>query len=327
MKFTVIIPVYNVEDYLDECINSVLNQSYKNYEIILVDDGSTDESGIICDRFEKDNPQIMVIHKKNGGLSSARNIGIQLAKGDYVVFLDSDDYWDDENALEKVAMIIQKYDYDVLNFHYKKNYEKSGNMIDPFQKVNIKEYAQLSLNEKKYYLVKKNQFIASACNKIIKKAMFEEHYLFFDEGKTSEDINWCARLLVFSKNMGICNEDFYVYRQRNKSITHTVQLQNLIDLKNNLQSCLDFFTKSSLINYDQLACYNYLSYTFCTSLICYYLIDDKSKKELLPQLKKYLFLLNYHQNKKVYIFYIINKYLGSCTLLFFVKVYSYIYKL
>lgn len=98
-KFTVIIPVYNVAAYLAKCIDSVLKQEFKQYEVILIDDGSTDESGTICDKFAEQDKRIVVIHQKNKGLSAARNIGIENAKGEYILFLDSDDYWHDSSAL------------------------------------------------------------------------------------------------------------------------------------------------------------------------------------------------------------------------------------
>lgn len=101
--FSIIVPVYNVEHYLGECIDSVISQTYEDYEIILIDDGSTDNSGSICDLYKKrfDN-KIKVIHQKNGGLSKARNTGIFYAQGIYIIFLDSDDYFLDKNALSKI---------------------------------------------------------------------------------------------------------------------------------------------------------------------------------------------------------------------------------
>ena len=95
-KVSVIIPVYNVEQYLNRCIDSVLNQTYKDFEIILVDDGSTDKSGEICDVYAEKDSRITVIHKENGGLSDARNFGIDAARGDFLTFLDSDDYFHPE---------------------------------------------------------------------------------------------------------------------------------------------------------------------------------------------------------------------------------------
>lgn len=112
-KISVIVPVYNVEDYLEECINSILGQTYKNLEIILVDDGSTDNSSKICDIYEKKDKRIKVIHKENGGLSSARNEGLKYRTGEYISFVDSDDFID-KTMYEKLYSAIKKYDADVV---------------------------------------------------------------------------------------------------------------------------------------------------------------------------------------------------------------------
>ncbi|MCD7951058.1 MAG: glycosyltransferase [Erysipelotrichaceae bacterium] len=121
IMFSIIVPVYQVEKYLNDCINSILNQSYKDYEIILVDDGSYDLSPIICDQYQNKYSNIKAIHKQNKGLSSARNIGLLNAKGDYILFIDSDDLWvDDVQILEKIAIKLNKYHCDVLIFNYKK---------------------------------------------------------------------------------------------------------------------------------------------------------------------------------------------------------------
>ena len=106
---SVIIPVYNVEEYLDECVKSLMSQTYSNYELILVDDGATDKSGLLCDEWEKTDNRIKVIHKENGGLSTARNAGLDIASGDYICFIDSDDFVRD-NYLESFRYIFLIYE-------------------------------------------------------------------------------------------------------------------------------------------------------------------------------------------------------------------------
>ena len=111
VKFSIIVPVYKVEKYLERCINSILSQTYRNFELILVDDGSTDNCPRICDEYVKSNNRINVIHKKNGGLSSARNAGIDRSTGEYIIFVDSDDYWNSNHALQKIveALVLCKF--------------------------------------------------------------------------------------------------------------------------------------------------------------------------------------------------------------------------
>ena len=120
-KISIIIPVYNVEPYLRRCIDSVLEQTMQDYEIVVVNDGSTDNSGSICDQYANQYDQIRVIHKQNGGLSDARNTGIKAATGDYILFLDSDDYLDTD-ALEKLWTGVNK-NVDIIIGGYKKIYQ------------------------------------------------------------------------------------------------------------------------------------------------------------------------------------------------------------
>ena len=117
---SIIVPVYNVEPFISECINSILIQSYKNFELILVNDGSTDNSPTICEQYASKDKRIKVIHKANGGLSDARNWGLKFSSGEYVVFLDSDDYWNDCDALFSLYSLLNKYsEVDVVFFSLK----------------------------------------------------------------------------------------------------------------------------------------------------------------------------------------------------------------
>ncbi len=116
---SIILPIYNVEKYLDRCMKSILKQSFKDYEIILVDDGSTDSSPILCDKYGKQLNKVKVLHKSNGGLSSARNAGLELAKGKYIFWLDSDDYISEE-ALSSIVKTLNKSEVDILKFNYRR---------------------------------------------------------------------------------------------------------------------------------------------------------------------------------------------------------------
>ena len=117
MKFSFVIPVYNAEKYLEECVASITNQSYKNIEILLVDDGSKDTSGIICDRLSKKDARIRVIHKKNEGPGSARNIGVKYATGNFIIFCDADDYYSDNDFLKLIAVKVDD-NTDIVVFNY-----------------------------------------------------------------------------------------------------------------------------------------------------------------------------------------------------------------
>lgn len=129
MKFSIIIPCYKVEQYLHQCVDSVLAQTYEDYEVILVDDGSPDNSPAICDEYGKKTDKVKVIHKPNGGLSDARNAGLDVARGEFVLFLDSDDWWDDKEALHKIDTCIKKTGADIIIFGMKKYFSLENVMV------------------------------------------------------------------------------------------------------------------------------------------------------------------------------------------------------
>ena len=121
-KLSIIIPVFNVEEYLPKCIESVVNQTYDNLEILLINDGSTDNSGVICDNFAHKDERVKVVHKENGGLSAARNLGLSLATGHYIAFLDSDDYIDSE-MYETLVDALENADADIAACGFKEIYQ------------------------------------------------------------------------------------------------------------------------------------------------------------------------------------------------------------
>lgn len=229
--FSIIMPVYNVENYLHQSVNSILAQSIDDYELILVDDGSTDNSPVICDDLSDSNDHIKVIHKQNGGLSDARNFGIKAASGKYIIFIDSDDYWDDNDALEKLKKIIQKQNPDVITWRYKKFCEsnlRTSKSIG-YNCLPLGRYAPEEL-------LKSNNFCVSACCKAIKNEFFKTNDLFFKNNALSEDVLWSAQLICATTNIVPSNLDFYVYRQRSGSISHSIKQKNIEDLKDHILS-------------------------------------------------------------------------------------------
>lgn len=321
---SVIVPVYNVEKYLKQCVDSVLNQTYLDYEIILVDDGSKDNSGMLCDEYQKLSNKIKVIHKENGGLSSARNCGIRHASGEYLMFLDSDDYWDNNHALEKVVSSLD--DCDFLNFHYKKYFEDTKKYQHVFGNIDISLFNQLDIVEKKNLLIQSNQYITSACNKVVSKNFIDKYELYFSEGITSEDIDWCARLFLLSNFVEASNDDFYVYRQREQSITHTVKLKNLIDLSNNIIRSLSYMNQYTYNKQIEHSYLSYMAYQYGIFLVCYHLVEDENKKEILNKMKDYSYLLQYGLSKKVKLLYIVKKLFGFNFMMLLLKLYSLVRK-
>ena len=236
--FSIIIPVYQTEKYIIDCIESVLKQDSDDYELILVDDGSTDGSSKICDQYASQFEKISVIHKRNGGLSDARNKGIRAAAGEYLLFLDSDDFWSDSQFLKKLKSGIEQQDCDVMNFHYKYYYEEENQYRDFFSPIDEESLGKMNADQRFQYLVEQNQYIASACNKAVSRRLILQNNLYFRVGITSEDIEWCARLASCSNKMGGCNLNAYCYRQRAESITHTLKAENVDMLRKNIRACI-----------------------------------------------------------------------------------------
>lgn len=211
---SVIVPVYNVEKYLDKCINSIINQTYQNLEIILVDDGSTDNSGILCDAFCNKDGRVQVIHQKNGGLSSARNTGIDHSNGNYLTFVDSDD-WIDPTMIERLYSRI-KEDHSQISFCDFKYVDEQGNIsYDGHGKVNkvLDEYQFWQ----DVYTTKNTVCYIVSWGKLIQRSVFENG-IRFEEGKIHEDEFIIHRLLQ-NRKISFLSEHLYMYYQRNDSIT------------------------------------------------------------------------------------------------------------
>ena len=214
-EFSIIIPVYNVANYLDKAIESVLSQniSADMYEIILVDDGSTDASGDKCDQWENRFPTLIkVIHKKNAGLGFARNSGLEVASGEYIIFLDSDDYWIDDDALRKFEIKIKEENPDVVVFKNCIYDELTGTFKEPKKD----RESEIALED----AIKLEYFDFSAWNKAVKRSLLVDNNIAFKKG-ISEDMLWSYKILLYSEKISFCLEkSVYVYRKgRTGSLT------------------------------------------------------------------------------------------------------------
>lgn len=210
-KISVVVPMYNVEDYLESCVSSLTNQTYKNLEIILVDDGSPDNSGKIADELARKDSRIKVIHKQNGGLSDARNAGMAVATGDYMMFADSDDLLT-ETACEKLVSELEKEEADYVIGNYINCNEDGEFWEKPV--FNTGKYKSFELNIKDY---KDSFFIMNSgvWNKIYRRDFIEKLGLKFVIGLPAEDAIFTTYCFIKSKKVTYIPEIVYVYRQRN----------------------------------------------------------------------------------------------------------------
>ena len=210
-KISVIVPVYNVEQYLERCVDSIINQTYKNLEIILVNDGSTDNSGQLCDELAKKDDRIRVIHKKNGGLSDARNVGIDEAEAELVGFIDSDDYID-EDMYEVLINNLKAANADLSMCGH---YDVYNNV--PESQVSDKKTWELSPQEAIKMVMEAKILSVTAVNKLYKKSLFSEFK--FKIGKIAEDAFIMIKLLDKCNKIVATNEKKYYYVHRENSIT------------------------------------------------------------------------------------------------------------
>lgn len=220
MKASIIIPVYNTAPYLEQCVESVLQQTYTNFELILVDDGSTDTSPDLCDRLAKSDERIRVIHQANGGSSKARNAGIKFAEGDVILFLDSDDYWKAKDGLESIINVFEHTLCDVVEFGCWKFWNGTTKMIlESHPSVHADWENEREKEEILIYLLKKGALTACAWNKAIHRRLFDHYDLSFREGVIAEDIDWTARLMIAAGSVICISEPIVAYRKRKASIT------------------------------------------------------------------------------------------------------------
>lgn len=317
-KFTVIIPVYNVAAYLSKCVDSVLKQDFKQYEVILIDDGSTDESGKICDEFAKQDKRIVVIHQKNKGLSAARNMGIENAKGEYILFLDSDDYWHDSSALNIIYSRLSVSNADILSFNYMKFCD------DIFERPYFRQDNDMPLDELEKnsleYQVNNDLWIACAWNKVIKRELFCEGKLHFNLGITSEDIDWCLRLALYAEKFDFIANVIVCYRQRKTSISKSITVQKMDMLIDNIEVCLSLLeTEKRIQKVDILK--PYIGYQYGTAIYSVSSIADKKEcNRLMGRLNEKKDVLKWSKNRKVQMLQLADDIGGTKFLIFLLKI-------
>lgn len=235
-KVSVIIPIYNVEDYLERCLLSIINQTYKNIQIILVNDGSTDQSGQICTRFSEKDARITVIQKQNGGLSDARNYGLKAALGDYVTFIDSDDYVS-KDYIEYLVSILEKKNADISVVGYK---HFKGDTCDIEEDVKEQLYCYNSKNALEDLLYQK-RISTSAWAKLYRRELFND--IWFPKGKLYEDVNTIYKLFFKAKLIVWSSSQKYYYCIRKNSIVHSKFNPRKIDYVDNCREVADFIAE------------------------------------------------------------------------------------
>ncbi len=253
-KISVIVPIYNVENYLIKCIDSIIFQTYKDIEIILVDDGSTDRSAEICDNYAQNDDRIRVVHQKNQGLVAARKVGLKLSKGDYIIFVDGDD--DISPILcERMLYHIQYYNADFVHSNYLINNEKIHKGILDKQIVDYKHLTfseRLGIVSKEVFGYKnnnQNKITPSIWSKIFRKDIIVECYNILDNNYSyGEDLICLCHVLMRCHKAVFVPEAYYNYYERKGSLSHTYDLYNFARISNLYAYINQVFTQYDCIN-------------------------------------------------------------------------------
>lgn len=295
--FSIIVPVYNVERYLRKCVDSILIQSYKNYELILVDDGSPDMSGEICDEYSSKYDNINVIHKKNGGSSDARNFGVGVSKGQYIIFLDSDDFFRDGNLLLSLYERAKEHNEDLIiyssiNIFYSLGPRKRYGDYDIHNCDRLDKDALLE------YLYKTNNFPGAAWTCCVKSEILFENNIKFPIGVTGEDYIWILKVLEKVASIGLCNDAVVMHLMDSPgSITSKARISGF----RGINLCLNYYLKKDYRW--PLGIRKHMAYIFLIALYSYVRLSDTDRKEASKLLKEVKDVLRHSDDKRHRLFY------------------------
>lgn len=298
---SVIIPVYKVEAYLCQCVDSILGQTYRDLEIILVDDGSPDGCPDICDNYALQDSRVKVIHKVNGGLSDARNVGLEAACGEYVIFVDSDDYWAGPEVLNNLVRVFESSDtsLDFVNFNCRYYYQ-TDHLLKPWLVYPESVLQGKHKKEVIMALILHGLFPMSACMKLIRREFLEDNRIRFVKGIFAEDIPWFLEILKKCCNFRFVNEYAYVYR---KQVEGTISSSFSEKKYNDLFTIVCEETGKIQAEYQDSelkeALLAFMAYEYCILLGMVNHFSGSERKNQLKKLKQYRWLLQYDLNPKV----------------------------
>ncbi|AGF78797.1 glycosyl transferase [Desulfocapsa sulfexigens DSM 10523] len=294
---SLIIPAYNVETYISECLESVVNQTLENIEIIIVDDGSTDNTLQVSEKYQSIDSRIKIIKQANSGTSCARNIGVKQSTGEYVLFIDSDD-WIANNTCEILYKKAKKHNLDVLVYEY---YLAIGD-----RRIKRNSYLHENIITGKIFLTESlnyNSFCLSACNKFITRDLAIK--IPFRENHVHEDIEFSYLIMLDAKRVAMCNEYLYYYRRfRTGSNTSELKMKNIFDLFKIYNFIETSICKSSFSDVLKSNGYNIAKFEKLNMESVYKLIDKSNKNDGTKQIIH--FLKSNNEFRRLGWFYVLN---------------------
>ena len=275
--FSVIIPVYQAEKHLRECIYSVQKQTFPNWEMLLIDDGSRDASLKICEEMMNTDSRIKVVSQSNSGAAQARNRGTELAHGEYILYLDSDDYWEDKCALEKIHKRVEGDLPDICLFGCIDEYAEPGERIQ--SRGNYDQKAMQTGDKATILesLITTNEFPGSCWIMAVRTKLLDKNKIWFISGHRAEDIDWVLKVLCAAKSFAALNEPFYIYRKAQaNSVTGTAGLKSLSDILETISA----WTNRLKTEPDDCGALNtYIVYIFFTTLVIYNSLRSEDRRK------------------------------------------------
>lgn len=306
---TIIIPVYNVQDYLKECVDSILCQMTEEVECILVDDGSTDLSGELCDRYGQEDSRFYVVHKQNGGLSSARNEGLKFAKGKYITFIDSDDRIS-KNCIKEIIEWAKNSETDFCFMQIIKFYP-NGETEDLGEKIYSKDFIEKNKEEICKALSKKPKYPGSACGKLYRRCFLEQYHLNFPKDKRySEDLGFIRDCIIQAQKIEALDFPFYEYRQnRVGSITNKKKEKNFFDLTLFVKETVALLEQKDYKNIEKYLL-SFVAYEYSILLWMFMRVDFQNKEDATTFLRSYRYVLKHGKARRIKMINLIMKVLG-----------------
>jgi len=301
MFLSVIIPVYNTEKYLKKCFDSIRMQKFCDYEVIVVDDGSTDKSPFLCDEYAQDDERVKIYHIENGGASHARNLGFQYAKGEYIYCLDCDDYFNDEEYFTKIYDSLKNNPVDILQTGatYVTGLEEQVNKILSFDDnvdINVEQpYKTIE------YLIRNGKYEVSCWTKVIRRGFLIEKKVFFDETLLIEDVDWNMRFVseITTYNLLPCSSYVHVYREGSITSSGGVRDYKIcLDYASTLKKWCEFWEKYEENETLRISMLSYLCYQFFIVLGKCSVLTKEQRKDVSRKLKEIDFITCYAIERK-----------------------------
>ena len=293
---SIVIPIYNAEKYLHECLDSVINQTYKNIEIIAINDGSNDNSLDILNEYFNNDKRIKIYTKENGGVSSARNYALEKVNGDYIMFIDSDDYLVNKNVIQELINNLQGY--DIIRFG---NYDlKDNNLLENKQIYKLQDEYESGIDFINKVLSNVDTYGWYLWQYIFKKELWNG--IKFPEGRIFEDASTIYKVLLNSNKIKTITEPIYTYRYNDVSLSKKINLKICKDMLETIDESCNYINTLSIQDNTKELLKNNFSYSYISVVNALYIIDSNDRKEIKEMLIKYRYLLeNCKYNNAKYI--------------------------